>query len=134
MDSAFRAVTLLAGSAIVGINVVILVSLFVRAFPSIRYFGASFLWSAQWNRTHNQFGALPFFGEQACSYNMLITSFVLALMIIERIDAADRAVLEDDPPDAHRLACALDCLARTAEHGGNVAEVALKRAVVARNR
>ncbi|MGA9403243.1 phosphate ABC transporter permease subunit PstC [Haladaptatus sp.] len=74
MDSAFRTLTLLAGLVIVGIIVVILGSLLLRAMPSIEQFGVGFLTSASWNSTKEQFGALPFIS------GTVLTSFMALIL------------------------------------------------------
>jgi phosphate uptake regulator len=51
--------------------------------------------------------------------------------VVERARSADRAVGGELPTGAYRVSRVLDSLARTAEYGGNVAEVALREQLLA---
>jgi len=66
----------------------IIVSLIVASMPSIRAFGLSFLWTAEWDPPSKQFGALvPIYGTVATSIIALIiavpVSFGIALFLTE---------------------------------------------------
>src|SRR3954471_24282904 len=66
----------------------IIVSLVVASMPSIRQFGLSFLWNAEWDPPSKQFGALvPIYGTIATSIIALIiavpVSFGIALFLTE---------------------------------------------------
>src|SRR5262245_37344234 len=66
----------------------IIVSLVVESWPSIRRFGAAFLWSTDWNAPAEKFGALiPIYGTLVTSIIALIIavpiSFGIALFLTE---------------------------------------------------
>lgn len=66
----------------------IIVSLFYGAWPSIRQFGFSFLWTSDWNPPMDKFGALiPVYGTLATSLIALLiavpVSFGIALFLTE---------------------------------------------------
>src|SRR6266702_7401936 len=66
----------------------IIVSLIVASMPSIKQFGLSFLWTAEWDPPSKQFGALvPIYGTVATSLIALIiavpVSFGIALFLTE---------------------------------------------------
>ncbi|HQK88026.1 MAG TPA: hypothetical protein PLU25_10405 [Acidobacteriota bacterium] len=66
---------------LVGLNVlVIAITLFWGASPTLRQFGPGFLWSSHWNPVTDEFGALPFLaGTLATSFLALALSLPLSL-------------------------------------------------------
>jgi len=94
---AFRGLTALAGLVILGIMVVILAALFVRAMPAIEAFGANFLWTTKWN-SGGQFGAAPFIAGTLLSSAMALllsvpVSIGIAILLTQYADGAIREVL-----------------------------------------
>jgi phosphate transport system permease protein len=64
-----------AGAWLVGLNVLVIsITLLWGASPTLREFGAGFLWSTHWNPVTDEFGALPFLA------GTLITSFLALLL------------------------------------------------------
>lgn len=57
-DAAFRNLTRLAAFLVFSLLAAILVSLVVGAMPSLKAFGAEFLWTEEWDPVQEKFGAL----------------------------------------------------------------------------
>ncbi|HPB28032.1 MAG TPA: phosphate ABC transporter permease subunit PstC [Acidobacteriota bacterium] len=66
---------------LVGLNVLVIsITLFWGASPTLRHFGLGFLWSSHWNPVTDEFGALPFLaGTLATSFLALALSLPLSL-------------------------------------------------------
>lgn len=64
-----------AGAGLVGVHVLVIsLTLVWGAFPTLKEFGAGFLWSTHWNPVTDEFGALPFL------VGTLITAFLALLL------------------------------------------------------
>ncbi len=70
-----------AGAWLVGVNVLVIsITLVWGAFPTLKEFGAGFLWSTHWNPVTDEFGALPFLvGTLVTSFLALLLSLPLSL-------------------------------------------------------
>ncbi len=73
-DSLFSAIIFTLASVILALLAAIAAELIIRAVPSIRHFGFTFLLSTEWDPNTDQYGALPFI------YGTVISS-AIALMI-----------------------------------------------------
>jgi phosphate transport system permease protein len=87
-DAAFRNLTRLAAFAVFSLLAAILVSLLVGSLPSIKAFGASFLWTEEWDPVQEKFGALvPIVGTLVTSAIALAiaipVSFGIAIFLTE---------------------------------------------------
>ena len=88
MDAAFRNLTRLAALFVFSLLAAILVSLLVGAMPSIKAFGAEFLWTEEWDPVQERFGALvPIAGTLVTSAIALAiaipASFGIAIFLTE---------------------------------------------------
>ena len=78
----FRHGIMLSALAIVAMLLAIFLSLIIFSFPSIKAFGASFLWGRVWDPVSKTFGVLPFLvGTLATSFLALLISLPFSLSI-----------------------------------------------------
>ena len=75
-DMIFAGVTRFAAVITLTLLVAIIVSLMVGAWPSIRHFGAAFLWTAEWDPVQQKFGGLIMI------YGTLMTSLIALLVAV----------------------------------------------------
>jgi len=75
-DAQFRLVTQLAALAVLLIFAGVMVSLAMGAWPAMKAFGWSFLWTEKWNPVTEKFGAL------AAIYGTLVTSALAMLLAV----------------------------------------------------
>ena len=73
-EFAFQKTLVLSAAAVVVLLLAIFLSLLIHSFPSLKAFGAVFLFSAKWDPVTNRFGALVFL------VGTLLTSFVALLI------------------------------------------------------
>jgi len=73
-DRAFGAVLVAAGATVPALFALLLYEIGIAAWPSLKAFGVSFLWSSAWDPVARQFGALPFIWGT-------VVSSLLALLI-----------------------------------------------------
>ncbi|MGQ9675198.1 MAG: phosphate ABC transporter permease subunit PstC [Chloroflexota bacterium] len=76
----FRSMTLCLALSIVGLIMLLLISMWISAWPAISRFGLSFFWTVTWNPVTQVFGALPaIFGTLASSALALLFAVPLGL-------------------------------------------------------
>ncbi len=88
LDAAFRQTTRLFAFLVFSLLAAILVSLVYGSQESLREFGISFLWTAEWDPVNDQYGALiPIYGTVVTSIIALLiavpVSFGIALFLTE---------------------------------------------------
>jgi phosphate transport system permease protein len=88
MDAVFRNVTRLFAFLVFSLLAAIVVSLVIGAMPSLRAFGAEFLWTEEWDPVQEKFGALvPIVGTLVTSAIALAiaipVSFGIAIFLTE---------------------------------------------------
>ena len=93
-DAAFRAALTAAALLVVVLVAWMLVQLVVAALPSIRRFGAAFLWTGRWDPVHEIFGAVTFaYGTAASSLLALLLAVPVSLgAAVYLAEIAPRAV------------------------------------------
>ena len=81
-DRVLYGLTALAGLATLALIAAIIWKLIQGAWPSIKHFGFSFLWTSSWDPVHNQFGALQFIlGTVITSFGALLIAGPLSIAI-----------------------------------------------------
>ncbi|MCL2679360.1 MAG: phosphate ABC transporter permease subunit PstC [Dehalococcoidia bacterium] len=75
-DAVFSRLSLVASLAIIFILVNILVILIMQAWPTLSEFGASFLWTSDWNTMTDEYGALP------AIYGTVVSSLLAILIAV----------------------------------------------------
>jgi phosphate transport system permease protein len=90
-DVLFRGVALLAAAGVFSLLAFLSYKIFNLAWPAVREFGISFIWTQAWNPNTNVYGALVFI------YGTLVTSFI-ALLIATPLSIAIALFLTELAP------------------------------------